>query len=320
MRLNIIQQRRLWWGISLGAIALSLIAMAISFQQLGAPIRPGLDFVGGTRLQLSLECAATETCTEVISPGIVRTILTPLGLEGSSIQVVEDYTLSVRTKTLSVEERTQLTDRLSAEIGAFDPTTIQIDTVGPTVGEELLTAGVQALLASFFGIVVYLSFRFRFDYAVFAILALLHDAIITAGAFAFLGLTIGIEIDSLFLVALLTIIGFSVNDTVVIYDRIRETLEDSEPGTSIDTVVDEAVNQTLTRSINTSLTTILPLLGIFFFGGETLRFFALALIIGFLAGVYSSIFVASTMLAWWRKRQEKDLPLAAPVANLSDET
>ncbi len=320
MRLNIIQQERLWWGISLGAIALSLIAMAISFQQLGAPIRPGLDFVGGTRLQLSLECAATETCTEPISSANVRTILTPLGLEGSSIQVVEDYTLSVRTKTLGVEERTQLTDRLSAEIGAFDPTTVQIDTVGPTIGAELLTAGVQALLASFFGIVVYLSFRFRFDYAVFAILALVHDVLITAGAFACLGLTLGVEIDSLFLVALLTIIGFSVNDTVVIYDRIRETLEASEPGTSIDIVVDEAVNQTLTRSINTSLTTILPLLGIFFFGGETLRFFALALIIGFLAGVYSSIFVASTMLAWWRKRQEKDLPLSPAVANLSDET
>ncbi len=320
MRLNIIQQERLWWGISLGAIALSLIAMAVSFQQLGAPIRPGLDFVGGTRLQLSLECAATETCTEPISPANVRSILTPLGLEGSSIQVVEDYTLSVRTKTLTVEERTQLTDRLSAEIGDFDPTTIQIDTVGPTVGEELLTAGVQALLASFFGIVVYLSFRFRFDYAVFAIVALVHDVIITAGSFALLGLTVGTEIDSLFLVALLTIIGFSVNDTVVIYDRIRETLEASEPGTSIDTVVDDAVNQTLTRSINTSLTTILPLLGIFFFGGDTLRDFALALIIGFLAGVYSSIFIASTMLAWWRKRQEKDLPLTPSVANLSDET
>ncbi|TVQ58893.1 MAG: protein translocase subunit SecF [Spirulina sp. DLM2.Bin59] len=320
MRLNIIQQERLWWGVSLGAIALSLIAMAVSFQQFGAPIRPGLDFVGGTRLQLSLECAATDTCTEAISPANVRNILTPLGLEGSSIQVVEDYTLSVRTKTLTVEERTQLTDRLSAEIGAFDPTTIQIDTVGPTIGAELLTAGIQALLASFFGIVVYLSFRFRLDYAVFAILALFHDVLITAGAFAVLGLTLGNEIDSLFLVALLTVIGFSVNDTVVIYDRIRETLEASEPGTSIDTVVDQAVNQTLTRSINTSLTTILPLLGIFLFGGETLRFFALALIIGFLAGVYSSIFVASTLLAWWRKRQEKDLPLAPVVANLSDET
>jgi len=320
MRLNIIKQRNLWWSISLGAIALSLIAMAVSFQQIGSPIRPGLDFVGGTRLQLSLECAATETCTEAINPGTVRTILTPLGLEGSSIQVVEDYTLSVRTKTLSVAERTELTDRLGAEIGDFDPTTIQIDTVGPTVGQELVTAGVQALLASFFGIVVYLSFRFRFDYAVFAIVALLHDVTVTAGAFAVLGLTVGAEIDSLFLVSLLTIIGFSVNDTVVIYDRIREILEASEPGTSIDIIVDDAVNQTLTRSINTSLTTILPLVGIFFFGGETLRYFALALIIGFSAGVYSSIFVASTMLAWWRKRQNKELPLAAAVAHLSDDT
>ncbi len=111
----------------------------------------------------------------------------------------------------------------------------------------------------------------------------------------------GVEVDSLFLVALLTIIGFSVNDTVVIYDRIRENLV-KYPDESIDQVVDDSVNQTLTRSINTSLTTILPLIGIFFFGGETLKYFALALIIGFATGAYSSIFIASTLWAWWRNR------------------
>jgi preprotein translocase subunit SecF len=109
-------------------------------------------------------------------------------------------------------------------------------------------------------------------------------------------------VDSLFLVALLTIIGFSVNDTVVIYDRVRETLE-RHPNWDIDHVVDDAVNQTLTRSINTSMTTSLPLVAIFLFGGDTLKFFALALIIGFGSGVYSSIFIATTLLAWWRKRR-----------------
>ena len=150
----------------------------------------------------------------------------------------------------------------------------------------------------------YLSIRFQFDYALFAILALFHDVSITAGVFAVLGLVVGLEVDSLFLVALLTIIGFSVNDTVVIYDRIRETIaKDSDR--SINEIVDNAVNQTLTRSINTTLTTLLPLLAIFLFGGETLKYFALALIIGFTLGSYSSIFFASTLLAWWRQRQGK---------------
>ena len=138
-----------------------------------------------------------------------------------------------------------------------------------------------------------------------AIVALLHDLLITLGIFSILGLTIGYEADSLFIVALLTIVGFSVNDTVVIYDRIRETLERT-PNRPINTIVDESVNDTLGRSINTTLTTVLTLLSIVVFGGGTLKFFALALITGFLAGAYSSIFIASTLLAWWRSRSEGD--------------
>ncbi|NEO83512.1 MAG: protein translocase subunit SecF [Spirulina sp. SIO3F2] len=305
MQLNINQQRNLWWGISLGAIALSLVAMVFSFQQFGVPIRPGLDFIGGTRLQLALECVEDQSCETPISPAEVRDILASQELENSSIQVVEDYTLSIRTKTLEPEERTALQTALTEEIGAFDPKTLQIDTVGPTIGAELLDAGVKALAASFFGIIAYLSFRFQFDYAIFAIIALFHDVLITAGVFALLGLTLGNEIDSLFLVALLTIIGFSVNDTVVIYDRIRENRENSDASFSILDVVDASVNQTLTRSINTTVTTTLPLFAIFLFGGDTLKFFALALIIGFILGSYSSIFIASTLLGWWQARQGK---------------
>jgi preprotein translocase subunit SecF len=179
--------------------------------------------------------------------------------------------------------------------------------VGPTIGQELFTSGILALLVSFFGIIVYLSIRFRLDYAVFAIFALFHDALITSGIFAILGLVAAVEVDSLFLVALLTIIGFSVNDTVVIYDRIRETSQ-MEPEADMNQVVDDAVNQTLTRSINTTLTTVLPLLAILLFGGDTLKEFALALIIGFILGAYSSIFLASTLLAWWEERQATTEP------------
>jgi preprotein translocase subunit SecF len=246
-----------------------------------------------------------KNCEQPINTGQVRDILAEQGLGGSTIQVLEGDILSIRTKTLNVEERTQLQKTLNDKIGKFDPETLQIDTVGPAVGQELFTSGVLALLVSFFGIIVYLSFRFQFDYAFFAIVALVHDVLVTAGAFAILGLVLGVEVDSLFLVSLLTIIGFSVNDTVVIYDRIRENI-DAFPDVSIKEIVDSSVNQTLTRSINTSLTTILPLVAIFLFGGETLKYFALALIIGFSAGVYSSIFIASTLLAWWRNRVQKE--------------
>lgn len=163
---------------------------------------------------------------------------------------------------------------------------------------------------------VYLSFRFQLDYAVFAIIALFHDVLVTVGIFAILGLVLKVEVDSLFIVALLTIVGFSVNDTVVIYDRIRETIQINSDR-PINDIVDDAVNQTLARSINTTLTTLLPLIAIFLLGGETLKYFALALIIGFVAGAYSSIFIASTLLALWRERGEQAIPAA--MAESADE-
>lgn len=302
--ISIVKKTGLWWSISGLAILLSIAAMTYSFVTLNAPIRPGLDFIGGTRLQIQRDCSISENCDSPIVVGEVRQIVEAQGFANPTIQLLGDEQdiLSVRTKKLDVEQRTQLQTALSDKIGQFDPKTIQIDSVGPTIGQELFVSGMLALIATFFGIVVYLSVRFKFDYAIFAIAALFHDVVITAGVFAVLGLVLKLEIDSLFLVALLTIIGFSVNDTVVIYDRIRETITNN-PNSSIQEIVDTAVNQTFGRSINTTLTTLLPLVGIFLFGGETLKFFALALIIGFILGAYSSIFIASTLLAWWRIRQ-----------------
>jgi len=301
MKINVIKRGRLWWASSVFIIAFGLIAMAVSWSIIGTPLKPSLDFIGGTRLQLQLECAASKSCQEPIDVAKVREVLEEEGLGGSGIQIIEDYTLSIRSKTLDVAERTKLQEVLTEKVGKFNPQTIQIDTVGPTVGKELFTNGLLALILSFVGIAVYLNFRFQADYAFFAIGALFHDILLTVGIFAILGLTIGVEVDSLFLVALLTIIGFSVNDTVVIYDRIRENLE-KYPDESMNDIVDDSVNQTLTRSINTTSTTLLPLIAIFFFGGETLKYFALALIIGFVTGAYSSIFISSTLLAWWRNR------------------
>jgi preprotein translocase subunit SecF len=311
LKFSVIKQRSLWWTISGIVILAGLIAMAISWTrpEIAAPLRPGLDFVGGTRLQLELDCTVADNCTGPIELSEVRQVLAEQGLANSSIQRLDKDPLaqdkqivSIRTQSLDVEARTQLQNALSEAIGVFDPKATQIDTVGPTLGRQIFTSGLKALLVAFAGITIYLTFRFQLDYAVFAFVALFHDVLVTVGVFSILGLVLGVEVDSLFLVALLTIIGFSVNDTVVIYDRVREVLK-KNPEMAINQVVDNAVNQTLTRSINTTLTTMLPLLGIFLFGGETLKFFALALIIGFIAGSYSSIFIASTLLAWWRDRQ-----------------
>lgn len=303
MKLNVTKQRSLWWTISAVLIVISLISMVVSWQQIGAPLRPSLDFVGGTRIQLERDCSVESACDEPLDIPALRDIVTEQGYPNSSIQLLDNsgQAFSIRTSELDVDQRTQLLDALEAEIGAIDPRLTQIDTVGPTIGQQIFRAGITALLVSFLGITTYLSFRFRLDYAVLALVALFHDALITMGIFSILGLVAGREVDSLFIVALLTIVGFSVNDTVVIYDCIRENNK-VNPTKPFDAIVDDAVNQTLGRSINTTLTTTLTLFAIVLFGGETLKFFALALIIGFILGAYSSIFIASTTLAWWREK------------------
>lgn len=320
MKLNVIKQRSLWWAISAAVILAGIISMVISTSQIGAPLRPGLDFVGGTRLQFALDCTQPGNCEGPIDSAEVREVLAEQGLGGSSIQRLgeQQQALTIRTRTLDVEQRTELQTALSERIGAFDPQATQIDTVGPTLGRQLFVSGLLALLVSFVAILIYLTFRFQFDYALITFIALFHDVLVTLGVFSILGLVQGVEVDSLFVVALLTIIGFSVNDTVVIYDRVREVIS-AHPDQHINQVVDDAVNQTLTRSINTTFTTLLALVSIFLFGGETLKYFALALIIGFIAGAYSSIFIASTLLAWWRERTGKAQLMPTPEVQISDE-
>ena len=322
MKLNVIKQRSLWWTVSAAIILAGIISMVISTATLGSPLRLGLDFVGGTRLQYELDCSKPSNCDKPIDIAAVREVMDAQGLANSSIQVLGDkqQALTIRTKSLNGDQRIKLRDTLSEKIGAFDPKTVQIDTVGPTLGRQLFASGLLAIILSFAGILIYLTFRFQFDYAFFAFVALFHDVFITVGIFSILGLVpqLQVEIDSLFVVGILTIIGFSVNDTVVIYDRVREVIT-RHPDQHIDQVVDDAVNQTLTRSLNTTLTVLLTLFSIFFFGGETLKYFALCLIIGFTAGAYSSIFIASSLLAWWRERTGKAQPLPAPDAKTSDE-
>ncbi len=307
MRLDVIKNARLYLTISTAVIVAGLIAMVISFQQLGSPLRLGIDFTGGSSVTLGLACNA-DGCGKPIDVAIVRQSVESKGFANSVIQLVEGKDLkgvSVRTARLSTDDRAKLKATMTEALkqyGEVDPKKSQIDEVGPSIGQQALKNGLLAIALSFSGIGIYLAFRFQLDYATFAIIALFHDILVTVGVFALLGLTMGVEIDSLFIVSMLTICGFSVNDTVVIYDRIRENVKLDKSATSFNNLVNASVNQTLGRSINTSLTSTLPLIAIFLFGGATLRFFSLALIIGFLSGAYSSIFNASILLAWWRSR------------------
>jgi preprotein translocase subunit SecF len=312
MKLDVIKHGRRYITISTAVILAGLVAMFVSWQQLGSPLRLGIDFTGGSSVTLGLACK-DGNCGKAIDVAAVRQQVETKGFANSVVQLVEGKDLkgvSVRTAHLSTEEREKLKVTLTEALkqyGEVDPKKSQIDEVGPAVGQQVLQNGLLALFLSFTFIGIYLAFRFQPDYASFAIIALFHDILVTAGVFAFLGLTLDIEIDSLFIVAMLTICGFSVNDTVVIYDRIRENVRLDEGATSFNDLVNASVNQTLARSINTTLTATLPLIAIFLFGGATLRFFSLSLIIGFLSGAYSSIFNASILLAWWRGRRASPL-------------
>jgi preprotein translocase subunit SecF len=315
MRLNVIKLRQLWWTISIAIIVAGLAAMAFSWSKIGVPLRPSLDFVGGTRIQIAFDCSKTD-CDKPVDLEAVRQILARQDLAGGTVQGINRQKntppgMVIRTKDLSPDQRDKLQAAMTEKLGAFKVD--QIDTVGPTLGKQLFTSGVQAFLVSLVGIMLYMAFRFDRDYAAFAIVALIHDILITMGVFAVLGLVLGVEVDSLFIVALLTIVGFSVNDTVVIYDRVRETIQ-LNPGQHINDIVDGAVNQTLSRSINTTLTVLLTLVAIFLFGGETLRYFSLALIVGFTTGAYSSIFIASSLLALWREKTGRAIAPAVAAA------
>jgi preprotein translocase subunit SecF len=214
--------------------------------------------------------------------------------------------VSIRTRFLGGEgknnEISEINASLQKNFGSF--TLLQVSSIGPTLGKELFKNAMAAMLLAFVGIVIYLTFRFKLDYAMFALVALFHDALFVCGMFAIFGLIFKTEIDSLFITAILTVIGFSVHDTIVVFDRIRENSRFLAKKKTFDEIVNASVNQTLARSINTSFTAVLTLLALFFLGGVTTKDFVLAMILGIAIGTYSSIFNASTLLAMWRSRSD----------------
>ncbi len=294
----IIQKRKYLFGLSLALTIPGIVAFALW------GLRLGIDFTGGTLLRL--EFNQTSPATEQVTAA-----LTPAKVGHQSIQTVGERGIILRLPAISNEQREQVVQ----EFKKLDPQVREesFETVGPTIGTELKRKAVTAIAIVLLLIVLYITYAFRkvsrgpvpsWVYGVSAIVALLHDVVMVVGVFAVLGHFAGIEIDALFVTALLTVLGFSVHDTIVVYDRIRERLQ-SASGKSYEEVVNESLNQTLVRSINTSLTALLILLALYLFGGETIKNFVLVLLIGIASGTYSSIFVATPLLVLWNNWKQK---------------
>ncbi|SBO42372.1 protein translocase subunit SecF [Cyanobium sp. NIES-981] len=301
------RRRRTLWAASAVALLLSLLGIGISWMapSIRAPLRPGLDFTGGTQIQLARSCGATcSALTPAAVEGQLATIRLPAeagaaappSLSGAAVQLLDGgQQVVLRLPSLTAEQGQAVVTGLAPVLGPTDPAGLSVETIGPTLGSRLLRASMISLAVSFVGISAYITIRYDRLFALLALLCLAHDVLITCGVFAWLGLLAGVEVNSLFAVALLTIAGYSVNDTVVIFDRIREKRNQLQD-LSLAEQADAAVAATLTRSIYTSFTTLLPLLALILFGGSTLFWFAVALSVGVVVGAWSSVAIAPTLL------------------------
>lgn len=258
----------------------------------------GIDFTGGSTTELQFSGSSRPSLEEA------QAIVSEAGLTATT-QTAGDAGLIVRTPYLTEEEHAKLRSVFEARGGAEQA----FSSVGPTLGAELQRKALLATAMVLLAIILYISYAFRgvshgsvqsWMFGVGAITALVHDIILVLGVFIVLGVVANIQIDSLFVTALLTVLGFSVHDTIVVYDRIREGLKQKHAHT-FEEIVDMSINSTLARSINTSLTTLFVLTALYFFGGETIQHFVLALIVGIIVGTYSSIFIASPALLFGEK-------------------
>ena len=307
---HVVKYRWVWMGLSalliIPGVILMIYATIVSPEH--TPLKVGIDYTGGTVLQYAVDKKVdNNTLSEL------RAKLEAKGIENPSLQIINvkdsDKTkasdiILVRTKFIAEGDNTSInniTSVVKAEYSNAD--LISSSSVGPTLGKELFKNSLIALTLACLGIIAYLSFRFQLDFALAAILALVHDVLFVVGVFAALGLFFNVEVDGLFITALLTVIGFSVHDTIVVFDRVRENLRYYAKKMSFGEIVDASVTQTIARSINTSLTTLITLLALYFFGGVTTKNFVLAMILGIAIGTYSSIFFASMLIDFWRDKK-----------------
>lgn len=312
--IDIVRYRFWWFALSAILIVPGIIAMIYSsmIYPNHAPLKVGIDYTGGTILQYSVDKKITNTeiaqtrenleAAGIENPFLQIINVNPEGEKNNNIKAI----VSVRTKFIGEKDTKEL-NKVSDVITAEYPSSqlIQVSSIGPTLGAELFKNALFALALASLGIVVYLTIRFQLDFAIAAILALAHDALFVVGCFSILGLFFNVQIDGLFITAILTVIGFSVHDTIVVFDRIRENLRYYSKKMSFGEIVNVSVNQTLVRSINTSLTVLITLGALYLFGGVTTRDFVLAMILGVAIGTYSSIFFASMAIDVWRERKSK---------------
>lgn len=275
MSFTFMSKRKLWYGISLVLLIVGLGSYALQ------GLNKGIDFTSGNVLQLQFESDVTT--------GQIEEVLDAQGLSGYSIQTAGNASeYIIRTKELTEAQNKELLSAFAEKYGPLDIK--QNQKIGEVIGRELTRNAVLALAIAAVLMIVYISFRFEATFGVVAVAALLHDVLVTVGLFSLFQ----IEIDSAFVAALLTIVGYSINNTIVIFDRIRENLylDSKEP---LPVIVDNSINQTLVRSINTSLTVIFALVALLLLGGDTIKVFALALLLGTVIGTYSSICIATSL-------------------------
>lgn len=319
---NIIDNRKIWLTISSVIMGLSIVAIIVF------GLNFGIDFTGGSLLEVEFtgdRPSINQVSAELNDLELGSLVPQPIGEKGMVLRFQDtseakhqevlqrlnnlvggEVAIETEMATTTEESATTSTDIISSPVESY-VTELRFDSVGPTIGAELKQKSLTAMIIVLLAIVLYIAWAFRkvskpvasWKYGLSAIAALFHDVIITIGIFAVLGKFLGIEVNTAFVAAILTVLGYSVNDTIVVFDRVRENLPQSEENFA--GTINIAVNQTIKRSINTSVTTLLVLLSILFFGGSTIRDFILALSIGVFIGTYSSIFLASPLLVVWEK-------------------
>ncbi len=299
--MNLLGSKKWWWiGLSLGLAVIGIIALSIWH------LRIGLDFTGGTLFEVSSDQTINreKIVKEIEAVGTSHLISQPVGEKGLLIKA-GFIDQAKHEKINQILKENKLSER-------------RFENVGPTVGKDLTKKAILAVIIASIAIILYIAYSFRnvpkpassWRFGVAAVIALIHDVFITVGVFALLGHLLGYEVDALFITALLTIMGFSVHDTIVVFDRLRENMRHSPISTAqeFEHVANDSLVQTLNRSLNTSLTVILVLLAMALLGGDTIRPFIVALLIGITIGTYSSIFTATPLLVIWQElamRQRK---------------
>lgn len=296
---KITQRRNLFFIISGIIIIPGIIALMMG------GLKPGIDFTGGSLIDVGFSQNRPDISQ------ISDKLSTVAELGSVTVQPLGSNEISIRAKTLDNATYQKVLQTLRDSFGGVEEKSFEA--VGPVIGQELRSKSITATILVLLFILLYISFAFRkassgsvksWVFGSGAVIALIHDVFVVVGVFAILGKFWNVEIDTLFITALLTVLGFSVHDTIVVYDRIREHLKISY-NKPFEQIVNESVNQTLIRSINTSLTTLIVLSALFLFGGNSIHYFVLALIIGIIAGTYSSIFIASPLLVVWNNMRHR---------------